>query len=95
MESVSPKWYRPRSWHAPPTQASVRRTETVLEFSRQTVAARAIVSMLREFDIPEGEPLQFAERPREEPAFLTAVPTSPLRRWFHRKRLRRFRSRWS
>lgn len=25
MESVSPKWYRPASWNAPPTQAPVER----------------------------------------------------------------------
>jgi hypothetical protein len=95
MES-SPKWYRPTSRSAPPTEAPVDRTETVLEFSRrQTAAAEAILARLHGLHVPEKEPLRLAERPRSEPVLLTTVPRSRLRRWMRLRRLRRFRRRWS
>jgi hypothetical protein len=91
MESVSPTWYRPASWNAPPTEAPVERTETVLEFSRQrTAAAQAIVARLHELNIPEEEPLRFVETPRPTPVFLTAVPKSRFARWPRWRKLRRF-----
>jgi hypothetical protein len=95
IESVSPKWYRPSSWHAPPTEAPAHRTETILELSRrQSVAANTIVSRFRELNIPEGEPLHFDKPHGQEPVVLTAVPRSTLGRWIRDQRLRRFRTRW-
>lgn len=92
MEPVSPKWYRPASWNAPPTKAPVERKETVLEFSRsRTAAALAIVARLHELHIPEQEPLRFVESPRPKPVLLTAVPESSFRRWIRWRKLRRIR----
>jgi hypothetical protein len=73
MESISPKWYRPTSWHMPPTEGPVDRAETVLEFSRrETAAAQALILKLEEFRIPRGEPLRFQAHARPEPGPLVA-----------------------
>lgn len=90
MEPVSPKWYRPVSWNAPPTKAPVERTETVLEFSRpQTAAAQAIVARLHELNMPEQEPLGFVESPRPKPV-LYSRSRFIFRRLIRRSKLRRF-----
>lgn len=73
MESISPKWYRPTSWHMPPTDEPVERTKTVLAFSRrETAAAQVLLLKLEEFGVPRGEPLRFQEPARPERALLVA-----------------------
>lgn len=94
MEPVSPKWYRPASWNAPPTEAPVERDESVLGFSRrETVAAEAILARLRGLNVREEEPLRFAVTPRPERTPYRR-PLSLFERWLRWRKLRRYRSRW-